>query len=164
MAIAHLEIPESSHFRTQMNSVRAFLREEVQRKTLMVAQELTPADEEADYQRRCAINDGWNLEIAKIRDARIAKENAERREYIQTRLELKVTRRQEELAKIEARVLQEKLNSVSFITRDNIDQAIEQALANIVDYNFSIDLEGNISKISDLSDKEERKLEPQSDP
>jgi hypothetical protein len=34
----------------------------------------------------------------------------------------------------------------SFITRENIDQAIEEALANPVDYNFSIDLQGNIHR------------------
>lgn len=131
-------------FRTQMRSVRAFFREEVERKKIIVAQELTPADEEAEYQRCSAINDEWNLEISKRRDARLIKENAERREHILRRLEAKKVRDQDELEKMEIRVRQEKENSATFITADNIDKAIEHALANQVDYNFSIDLQGNI--------------------
>lgn len=33
--------------------------------------------------------------------------------------------------------------SKTFITAENIDEAIERALANHVDYNFAIDTEGN---------------------
>lgn len=33
--------------------------------------------------------------------------------------------------------------SKTFITAENIDEAIERALANPVDYNFAIDVEGN---------------------
>lgn len=127
-----------------MRSLRAFFRDEVERKKIIVAQSLTPADEEAEYQRCSAINDEWNLEIAKRRDARLLQENAERREYILSRLELKKLRDQEEMSKIEALVRQEKENSATFITRDNIDKAIEHSLANPVDYNFSIDLQGKI--------------------
>lgn len=127
-----------------MRSVRAFFREEVERKKIIVAQALTPADEEAEFQRCSAINAEWNFEISKRRDARLIQENAERREYILGRLELKKIRDREELEKIEARVRQEKVNSATFITRDNIDKAIEHALANQADYNFSVDLQGNI--------------------
>lgn len=142
-----------------MRSVRAFFREEVLNKKLQVEAELTPADEEAEYQRRSVINDDWNFEISKVRDARLAKENAERREFIQTRLELKKIREQEALEKIEARVRQENENSATFITSDNIDQAIEHALANPVDYNFSVDLKGEIYKGADRQGKVERKPE-----
>ena len=36
--------------------------------------------------------------------------------------------------------------SKNFITLENLDAAIEYALANPVDYNFSIDLQGNMYK------------------
>lgn len=133
-------------FRTQMRSLRLFFREEVESKKIKTQESLTPADEEAEFQRCSALNDGWNLEISKIRDERVAKENAERREFIQGRLELKKIRDKAQLEAIEAKVRKEKENSSTFITRKNIDQAIEHALANPVDYNFSIDLQGNIYK------------------
>lgn len=104
---------------------------------------MTPADEEAEFQRCSAINSEWNLKIAEIRDARVAKENEERREYIQERLELKEAREAQEMTLIEDRIRVEKESSKHFITRENIDQHIDQALANPVDYNFAIDLKGN---------------------
>lgn len=140
-----------------MRSLRAFFRDEVAEKKFRVAQSLTPADEEAEFQRCSDINNEWNLEVAKIRDLRIAKENAERREHIQKRLELKAIREREILSNIEARVKREKANAPTFITRDNIDQALEQALAYPSDYNFSIDLQGNLYKSGELPVPVEKK-------
>jgi len=134
----------NNNYRTMMRSVRSFLRLEVESKRERRLQEQTPADEEAEYQRVMAINDAWNLQIAQIRDARIAKVNAETREFIARRKEDKKIRDAEILERIEAKVRAEKEQSATFITRDNIDQAIEHALANPTDYNFSIDLQGNI--------------------
>ena len=134
-------------YRTQMRSLRAFFREEVEQKKAVTSDDhivVSAEQEEAEFQRMKSINDEWNLEISKIRDARVAQENAERREFIAGRVELKKVRDQEEYELIEKRVRNEKENSKTFITRDNIDQAIEFALANPVDYNFSIDLQGNI--------------------
>lgn len=132
-----------SHFRAQMRSVRLFLREEVQAKKAAVLAAATPADEEAEYQRCSAINEEWNLEIAKIRNARVEKENAERRTYILQRVDDKKTRDREELEKIEARVRKEKKVAPTFITRETIDKAIDLALANPTEFNFSIDHQGN---------------------
>lgn len=125
-----------------MRSVRAFFREEVENKKAMKEASLTPADEEAEYQRCSAINEEWNLEIAKIRDARVAKENAERRAYILQRVEDKKVRDQQLLQEMEERVRKQKEEAPTFITRENIDQAIEVALANPVDFNFAIDRSG----------------------
>ena len=129
-----------------MRSVRYFFREEVENKKILRAQELTPADEEAEYQRVSDINATWNMQVAQIRDARVSKEYAEQREFILKRLELKRIREAEQMAAIEAKVRKEKESAATFITRDNIDKAIEHALANPVDYNFSIDLQGNLYK------------------
>lgn len=129
-----------------MRSVRLFFREEVARKKQKFAQEMTPEDEETEFQRCITINDEWNFEISKIRDARLAKENAERRVIIQSGIAARKIKQREELKLIEERVRKQKEASVSFITSENIDQAIEQALANPTDYNFSIDLQGNIYK------------------
>jgi small subunit ribosomal protein S26 len=136
-----------------MRSIRLFFRQEVKRKEQIVAQELTPADEEAEFQRCSSINDQWNLEIAKIRNERLAKENAERAEFIKSRLEAKKIRDEENLRKVDAIVKREKELAPTFVTRDNIDEAIEKALANPSDYNFSIDLQGAIYKGSERPGK-----------
>lgn len=142
-----------------MRSVRAFFRDEVQRKKQIVAQELTPADEEAEFQRCSAINEEWNLEIAKIRNERIIKENAERAEFIKSRLEAKKIRDKERIDKADEMVRREKANAPSFITSANIDQAIEEALANPVDFNFSIDLQGGLYKGNEKPGKSTKKDE-----
>lgn len=136
-----------------MSSVRGFLRDEVQAKKIQKAEAMTPADEEAEFQRCSAINEGWNFECSKIRDARVTQENAERREYIQKAVELNKARRQGHMQVIEERVRKQKEAAASFITSKNIDEAIEHALANPTDYNFSIDLEGNIHKGASKIDK-----------
>lgn len=129
-----------------MSSVRGFLRDEVQAKKIQKAEAMTPADEEAEFQRCSAINEEWNFECSKIRDARVTQENADRREYIQKAVELNKARRHGHMQVIEERVRKQKEAVATFITSKNIDEAIEHALANPTDYNFSIDLEGNIHK------------------
>ncbi|CAO1411510.1 unnamed protein product [Diamesa serratosioi] len=155
-----------NNYKTQMRSLRAFFREEVEQKKAVTSDDhivVSAEQEEAEFQRMKSINDEWNMEITKIRDARLAKEYEERREFIAERVELKIARDQEQYEKIEQRVRNEKENSKSFITRDNIDQAIEFALANPVDYNFSIDLQGNIynatSEKGNVVKSEEKSLE-----
>lgn len=127
----------------------------------MRAAALTPADEEAEYQRCSAINEDWNLEIAKVRDARVAKENAERRVYIAQRIEDKKVRDKQLLLEMEERVRKEKEVAPTFITRENIDQAIETALANPVDFNFAIDPSGNkYHGLGKLEKAAEKPVEP----
>jgi small subunit ribosomal protein S26 len=121
-----------------------WFREEVKSKEAMITQTMTVADEEAEFERCKKINDEWNFEISKIRDARLAVKNAEMREHIKTRLELKAIREIEKLEKIEEVVKKEKQAAVTFITRDNIDKAIEEALANPVDFNFAVDSKGAV--------------------
>lgn len=125
-----------------MRSVRGFFQAEVENKKILRAQEMTPADEEAEFQRCYEINKQWNADISVIREARLAKENAERHALIQQSLENKKISDQRFLAKIDEKIKREIENAPSFITRDNLDQAIEEALANPVDFNFSIDLQG----------------------
>lgn len=133
--------------RTQLRSVRQYLREENQR----IAETssaghfvLTAEQEEAEFQRCLQENEKWNQEIAVIREKRLAKERQEKEEYVKERLRMAREREEERMEKIEALVKKEKESSKTFITRENLETAIEQALANPVDYNFSIDLHGNI--------------------
>lgn len=136
-----------NNYKTQLRSVRQYLREENQR----IAETstaghfvLTTEQEEAEFQRCLQENNKWNQEIAAIRELRLATEQHEKAEYVKERLSLAQEREEERMEKIEALVKKEKELSKSFITRENLDAAIEHALANPIDYNFSIDSHGNI--------------------
>ncbi|XP_055855672.1 probable 28S ribosomal protein S26, mitochondrial [Episyrphus balteatus] len=136
-----------NHYKTQMRSMRMYLREESQRiRETSTADHLveTPEQEEQEFQRCVDLNKEWNAKIAGERNARLAKEYAERREFIKERLELAKEREEDRLQRIEEIVRKEKEAAKNFITRENIDAAIETALANPLDYNFSIDLRGNL--------------------
>lgn len=104
-----------------------------------------PADEEAEFQRCLLINQEWNQTITAARDTRIEAENEKRREEILTNIERKKVRQQNLMQLVEQKIEKESVEAKSYITRDNIDKIIEQALANPVDYNFSIDLKGKRS-------------------
>lgn len=145
-------------YRTHVSSVRRFLINELAEKKKSIALQETPADEEAEYQRCLAINTQWNLEIAKLRDIRINEENEKRREQILINIENKKARDEDIKRKIEEKVLKVKEESKTFITRENIDQAIEHALANPINYNFSIDLQGNKSTDKSNEEKPEKSL------
>lgn len=105
---------------------------------------VTPEEELADRERCEQLNNAWNARIAAEREERLAAKLAARKEHILQRLELAEERRERQLAEVEELVRREKLASATFILKDNLDAAIEHALANPVDYNFAIDLQGNV--------------------
>ncbi|XP_058976244.1 small ribosomal subunit protein mS26-like [Musca domestica] len=136
-----------NNYKTQLRSVRQYLREENQRIAETSSADhfvLTPEQEEAEFQRCLQENEKWNREVAALREQRLAREHQEKQQYVQERLRLAEEREEERMEKIEALVRKEKELSKTFITRENLDAAIEQALANPIDYNFSIDLQGNL--------------------
>lgn len=122
----------------------------------MIELKETPADEEAEFQRCLAINDLWNQEIAKKRNVRVEEENERRREEILQNIENKKQREQAILKEVEEKIKREQIAAKSYITRENIDQIIEQALANPIDFNFYIDLQG---KRSDEISSEDKNVE-----
>ncbi|KAH8270295.1 hypothetical protein KR018_006805 [Drosophila ironensis] len=141
---SHNPFPPS---RTQLRSVRQFLREEVARHEETSTADhivLTPEQEEAEFQRCLDRNAAWNASIAGEREGRLARERAEKAAYVQERLEARQVREEERRELAQQRVLREIERSGSFVTRENLDAAIEAALANPVDHNFAIDLAGNL--------------------
>ncbi|KAH8309882.1 hypothetical protein KR067_011329 [Drosophila pandora] len=136
-----------NQYKTQLRSVRQFLREEVVRHEETSTADhivLTPEQEEAEFLKCVDINATWNAKIAKERDQRLAKEREEKVAYVQERLEARQLREEERREQANLRVLREIESSKTFITRENLDAAIETALANPVDHNFAIDLAGNL--------------------
>jgi small subunit ribosomal protein S26 len=138
-----------------MRSLRRFLIEDFQEKNRILKLTATKADEEADYQRSLAINEAWNNEIAKVRDARVARWRANHEKIVLDIIDKKQAEEKVMKEKIEKTVLKEIEASKSYITRDNVDQAIEHALANPVSFNFAIDLDGNKYQSGKLITKDE---------
>lgn len=99
--------------------------------------------EEEDFQTCKAINDNWNANVAKIREARlIAEREASREEALQEMI--KIEEKQETLKKLaDEEIKKFKEEVVTFITAENIDAAIEECLANVINHNRALDLNGN---------------------
>uniref|UniRef100_A0A182NSF4 Small ribosomal subunit protein mS26 n=1 Tax=Anopheles dirus TaxID=7168 RepID=A0A182NSF4_9DIPT len=147
----------NNNYRTQMRAVRGFLRDEVEAYKLVSRAGLvlqTPEQEEAEWQEALRRNDEWNQQTAVKRDERLAQERAARKEYILERLVLKEQREMDKLEQIEAKVRVEKEQSKTFITRENIDKAIELALVQPTTYNFALDRDGNLHRAADSTPKE----------
>ncbi|EDW70690.1 small ribosomal subunit protein mS26 [Drosophila virilis] len=136
-----------NNYKTQLRSVRQYLREEVVRQQETSTADhivFTPEQEEAEFQRCLEVNAAWNAQIAKEREVRLAKEREEKVAYIQERIEAGKLRAEEQRERADQRIRHEIEQSKTFITRDNLDAAIETALANPVDHNYALDLEGNM--------------------
>lgn len=139
----------NNNYKTQMRSVRSYLIGEVERnKAISTAGHLivSPEEEAQELERCRKINDEWNAEALKKREERNRKLAAEQKLKIAERLIAKEYRDAENLEKIEEIVRLEKERSKTYITAEKLDAAIEFALANPVDFNFAIDLKGNIYK------------------
>ncbi|XP_058452870.1 small ribosomal subunit protein mS26 [Malaya genurostris] len=148
----------NNNYHAQMKAVRRFLMDEVEAFKLvsragMVLQ--TPEQEEAEWEQAQRINEQWNRDVADIRDKRLAQEHEQRKKYVLERLLAKEERDREKLDSLRARVREEQEQAKSFITRENIDQAIELALVQPVSYNFALDLDGNIHKAEKINQKDD---------
>lgn len=149
-----------NNYHTQMKAVRRFLIDEVEAFKLvsragMVIQ--TPEEAEAEWEEVQRINEEWNRSVAEVREKRLAEEREQRKTFILERLVAKEARDQERQERVEARVRAEKEQGKTFITRDNIDQAIERALVQPTSYNFAIDSNGNLHRQDDEVQSQEAK-------
>lgn len=148
-----------NNYHTQMKAVRRFLMDEVEASKLvsragMIIQ--TPEEEAAEWEEVQRINEDWNRKVGEVRDKRLAEEREQRRNFILERLVAKEQREQENRERVEERVRLEKEMSKTYITRDNIDKAIEMALVQPVSYNFAIDLNGNIHRNEEQNQEKEK--------
>uniref|UniRef100_A0A182W3E7 Small ribosomal subunit protein mS26 n=1 Tax=Anopheles minimus TaxID=112268 RepID=A0A182W3E7_9DIPT len=146
-----------NNYRTQMKAVRNFLRDEVEAYKLVSRAGLvlqTPEQEEAEWQEALRRNDEWNQQTAAKREERLTSERAARKEYILERLVLKEQREIDKKEQVEEKVRIEKELSKTFITRDNIDKAIELALVQPTTFNFALDRDGNLHRAGDSAPNE----------
>lgn len=136
-----------AHYKTQLRAVRGFLMTDTNaREATSTADHLiiSPEQMEAEFQQCAEINNKWNAEISLIRNSRLQLERDDQHQQIQQRLMAKDERIATRRTAAEELVRIEKERSKALITADNIDEAIEKALADTVDFNFAIDLGGKI--------------------
>lgn len=133
-----------NNYRTQIKSLRKFFY--LKHSVTLMAQadtEQLKKDFDEDFLRCQKINNEWNEVIRKQREERLAKELKADIEFAKNRLAERIKKKEEVLAKAEEIVRREKEQSKYFVTPENIDRAIEEAINNPIDYNFAIDLNGD---------------------
>ncbi|XP_026805368.1 probable 28S ribosomal protein S26, mitochondrial [Rhopalosiphum maidis] len=136
-----------TNYRTTMKSIQKQLEYELE--TSYTGQEVLQEivnKEELLWAKCMDINDNWNAEVALEREQRLANERETRREEILAQLIEKEEEKKKKLEAIEEIIRLEKEKSKTYITIDNIDEAIEKALDNVVDHKYALDLAGNIIK------------------
>ncbi|KAK3865863.1 hypothetical protein Pcinc_028556 [Petrolisthes cinctipes] len=153
-----------NNYRTQMKIIRRHLKNEVERTAATSELALQQAaEEEAEHQALMEYNLQENLRVAALREKRVQKE------FEAEMARVEATKKYQEeralLAEEEAmRIITETQEfAKSFIKREDLEQAIETAIANPVDYNFAVDNEGHVfrgrlTKPQDTDEKDWEKL------
>ncbi|KAG8040213.1 hypothetical protein G9C98_000783 [Cotesia typhae] len=122
---------------------RGYFMKVVEENKEQLDEELNRKTEEKDFKRCMEINDQWNKVQAQNREERLRREDAERKREILKKLDAKKARDEGIMNEVETRVKKLKEEVKNFITEENIDQAIEEAMANPINYNYAIDSLGN---------------------
>lgn len=122
------------------------------------------AEKEAEHERMMEYNRQENERVAKLREERIRRE--QEAEFAKVRLSIAKKEEEKIIAKEAAlKYISDTQELVkTFIRREDLQQAIESAMANPVDYNYAIDTEGHIfrgrtTRPDDISEDEREKLE-----
>lgn len=126
-----------------MKSLRAFFVEEKRLRDEALAEKPQSIEDDADFERISKINNKWNVEVAKVREARLAKERIETENQIKLFVEKEREFEEEQRRISNELVLREKEAAKSFVVRENFDEALNEAMANKTDFNFAIDVNGN---------------------
>ncbi|XP_075984721.1 mitochondrial ribosomal protein S26 [Anticarsia gemmatalis] len=135
-----------NNYKTQMRAVRRFYHEEMikEKSTRESASSEMSLRLEAEEWAQCVeLNEKWNEQVAKEREERRKIQVQELEERALRRMQTEDLKKQERIALASIAIKKEKELSSTFITLDNLDAAIEHALSNPIDYNFTIDLKGN---------------------
>ncbi|XP_070835615.1 small ribosomal subunit protein mS26 [Chaetodon trifascialis] len=137
-------------YRLIMRALRLEFKEEVLRKkyeeeTGSLAEERARQEAE-EHSALMAWNNQENLRLLKLRIQRIQKEKEEA-EHKQVEAAIQRQQKEEELLKEkEMEILQLQEDAKNFITLENLDERIEEALDNPKNYNFAIDKQGRVVK------------------
>ncbi|XP_029660899.1 probable 28S ribosomal protein S26, mitochondrial [Formica exsecta] len=140
----HLEAQRLyNNYRTYITSLRAYLVQVAKENEVQYDHTVIEQAEKEDFQACSVINDEWNAEVAKIREDRLANMREKRKESILQKLLQQEKQEEERRNYIDEHIRKVKEESLTFITAENVDAAIEECLTNIIDYNRALDLKGN---------------------
>ncbi|TNM95993.1 hypothetical protein fugu_017076 [Takifugu bimaculatus] len=139
-----------SEYQLIMGALRLEFKEEMLRKkyeeeTGCLAEERTRQEAE-EHRSLMDWNHQENVRLLKLRIQRIQKE---KEEMERKQAEAAISREQQQQEFIKAKemeILQLQEESKNFITLENLDQRIEEALDNPKNYNFAVDKEGRVVK------------------
>lgn len=92
-----------------MKSLKGFFREEKLKREEALARKPQSAEDDADFERISKINDEWNREVAKIREARLKAERIAMQQEIEWQLEQQREYEAEQRRKTNELVLKEKV-------------------------------------------------------
>lgn len=139
-----------SEYQQIMRALRLEFKEEVLRKkyeeeTGSRAEERARQEAE-EHQALMAWNDQENLRLLKLRVLRVQQEEEEAQHKKLEAIMQREQEQQELLKEKEKEILQLQEDVKNFITLENLDQRIEEALDNPKNYNFAIDKEGRVVK------------------
>ncbi|XP_076240494.1 mitochondrial ribosomal protein S26 [Calliopsis andreniformis] len=132
-----------NNYRTCMKSLRSYFVKLEKTNTQEFDTEAMKRKAEEDFIKCSKVNDYWNKQVAVERQFRQTEERAKHEEQILLKLETREQANIKTQMKIDAEIRKAKIEAVTFITPDNIDQAIENVLHTTVDHNVAIDLNGN---------------------
>ncbi|CAK9824720.1 Probable 28S ribosomal protein S26, mitochondrial [Anthophora retusa] len=135
-----------NNYRTLMKSLRQFFIDYEAKKVQVFSEKFVKHNAEEDFKICSYINDIWNKEVAALREQRLATERKLRVEEINMKVKEKAIRDLNIQERVDAEIRKAKEEAVTFITQDNIDEAIKNTLETIVDHNFAIDSNGNFYK------------------
>ncbi|XP_053976849.1 probable 28S ribosomal protein S26, mitochondrial [Hylaeus volcanicus] len=131
------------HYKTYMRSLRHYFitREEANKVEFDPVSVKKMADEE--FLKCSKINEEWNAQISVEREQRLAQSREARVKEIIEKLAAKKERDLITQATVDAEIKKAKEEVKTFITLDNIDEAIENALKTVIDHNAAINLDGS---------------------
>ncbi|KAL4705209.1 hypothetical protein ACJJTC_000207 [Scirpophaga incertulas] len=135
----------NNNYNTYMRAIKQFYRDEMvkeQTTSNSATSEMSLKLDAEEWARCEELNGKWNAQVSLEREERRKIQLAEMEEYALARMEAKDKQLREKIEKASEEIRIQKELSATFITPEKLDQAIEHALANPVDYNFAIDLQG----------------------
>jgi len=133
----------NNNYRNNIKSIRKYL---IQEHCIMYQASLDPEEILKHFKedlKTCLVaNDEWNIAVKATREKRLSDLLEGELDFARKRIEQESIKEEQIYELAEDLVRKEKGASVSFITPDNIDEAIDKALLETVDYNFAIDTNG----------------------
>ncbi|CAD1468733.1 unnamed protein product [Heterotrigona itama] len=135
-----------NNYRTYMKSLMTFFIETEKEKELCFDKLVVEKNAQKDFEICSQINDKWNTKVAMMREKRLIQEREDRQKEILDKVQAKKERDSKLLEKIDEEIRKAKEEAKTFITSENIDKAIVDALENITEHNVAIDLKDNFIK------------------